>query len=524
MFSIAIIVFREVLEISLILGVLLAATKGFPNRAPWVWLGLLLGAVGAGFVAIFADAISQAAEGMGQEMMNATILFIAAILIGWTVIWMNRNGRELTQHFKKVGTAVIKGQKPKYMLTVVVALSVLREGAEIVMFVYSALVTGGKTYLLIIGSLLGICTGIFAGVGIYYGLMKIPIKKVLTVTSWLLILLVAGMVAQAFGYLSAAGRVPDLIPMVWDTSRIVSEGSLIGKIMHILVGYTDRPSGIQLLVYFLTIGILFVAIKANAQPSVKNVKKYISLMVLGIISIVSVPHSAWAEKHVYSPIIEKGEVELETTGVYDIDHSKDKNAVQEYKNAIGYGVTDRWATELYGEFERQLQQDENGNTRLSSIKFTHFEWENRYQLTEQGQYWLDAGLYFAYEIPVREKDPGKIEGKILLEKSTQDFTHTANIIFNKEVGGGAAEETTAGFAWSSRYRLSEYFQPGVEYWIDFGQINKHLPYNEQTHQVGPAFYGRITPHIKYDVGYLFGISRAAPQGELKWVLEYEIRF
>jgi len=251
MFSIAIIVFREVLEIALILGVLLAATKGLPNRAPWVWLGLFLGIIGAGIVACFADAISQAAEGMGQEMMNATILFIAAVLIGWTVIWMNRNARELTQHFKKIGKDVIKGTKPKYMLTVVVALSVLREGSEIVMFLYSAIVTGGKTYLLIIGSIVGTCMGIIAGFVIYYGLIKIPIKKVLTVTSWLLMLLVAGMVAQAFGYLSAAGKVPDLIPMVWDTSRIISEGSLLGKIMHILVGYTDRPSGIQLLVYSL---------------------------------------------------------------------------------------------------------------------------------------------------------------------------------------------------------------------------------------------------------------------------------
>ena len=232
---------------------------------------------------------------------------------------MNRNGRELTQHFKEVGTAVIKGKKPKYTLTIVVALSVLREGSEIVMFVYSAIVTGGKTHLLIIGSLFGICMGIFAGVGIYYGLMKIPIKKVLTVTSWLLMLLVAGMVAQAFGYLSAAGRVPDLIPMVWDTSRFISDGSLLGKVMHILVGYTDRPSGIQLLVYFLTIGGLFVAVKTVGQPSVQNSKKYITLIIAGFIGIFGLSHPAFAEKQVFEPYAEQGEWEFENTGVYDID-------------------------------------------------------------------------------------------------------------------------------------------------------------------------------------------------------------
>lgn len=267
-----------------------------------------------------------------------------------------------------------------------------------------------------------------------------------------------------------------------------------------------------------------MVLKMYGQVSVRVVRKCFTFLVMGVIYIFSLPHSVYADKEVYSPFVEKGEWEFEMKGQYDIDHSRDKNAVQEYKNAIGYGVTDHWATELYGEFERQVQEDEDGNTNLSSVKFTHLEWENRYQLTQQGKYWLDAGLYFAYEIPVREKNPGQIEGKILLEKSTQDFTHRANIIFNKEVGGGTTEETTAGLAWSSRYRLSKNFQPGFEYWIDFGEIRKHLSYDEQSHQIGPAFYGYLMPHVKYDAGYLFGMSHAAPAGEVKWILEYELIF
>ena len=294
--------------------------------------------------------------------------------------------------------------------------------------------------------------------------------------------------------------------------------------MHVLVGYTDRPSGIQLLVYLLSIGVLAGILKIYGQEKIQQVKKHVTVITIGLVCAFGLSQSAYAEKHVYSPIIEQGELELETTGVYDTDHSKEKNAKQEYKNAIGYGVTDRWATELYGEFERQPQQDANGNTSQSSIKFTHMEWENRYQLTEQGKFWLDAGLYFAYEIPMRDKDPGKLEGKILLEKNIDRFTHTANIIINKEVGGGTTHQTDMGFAWSSRYRLSQHFQPGIEYWADFGEVNKGLTYNQQTHELGPVLYGHITPHVKYDVGYLFGISHAAPMGEFKWILEYELRF
>lgn len=516
MFSIAIIVFREILEISLILGVLLAATKGLPNRAPWVWVGLLLGIAGAGIVAFFADAISQAAEGMGQEMMNASILFIAAILIGWTVVWMNKNGREMTQHFKEIGKAVIKGQKPKYMLTVVVALSVLREGSEIVMFIYSAVVTGNKIPLLIIGSILGTCMGIIAGVGIYFGLMKIPLKKVLTVTSWLLMLLVAGMVAQAFGYLSAAGKVPDLIPMVWDTSQIISEGSLLGKVMHILVGYTDRPSGIQLLAYLLTVGGLFAAVKTVGRPPVQKIKKNIIIIIVGLMGAFGLSHPAYAEKLVFEPYAEQGEWELENTGVYDFDPHKDKNAVQEYHYAIGYGVNSFWHTELELEAETQPTDD-----AITKFQATHMEWENIFQFTDQGQYWLDTGAYLAYEAPLINKQVGQFEGKIILEKNMDKITNILNISFNQEVGEGADPRTDAGISWSTRYRLSRYFEPGFEYWNDFSEISHQLDYDQQSHQAGPCFYGRLASHIKYDVGYLFGLSDAAPRGELKWVIEYE---
>jgi Iron permease FTR1 family len=356
-----------------------------------------------------------------------------------------------------------------------------------------------------------------AGVGIYYGLMKIPLKKVFAVTSWLLMLLVAGMMAQAFGYLTAAGVVPEIIPTVWDTSRIISDGSILGKIMHTLVGYTDRPSGIQLLVYLFTVAGLFAALKIVGHKPPKNVKKYISLTMAGLISILGASHPAYAEKRVFSPVVVQGEREIETTGVYDFDPAKNKNAVQEYKNAFGYGVTSNWKTELEIEMERE-GTDEDGLTRF---KATHAEWENILQLTQQGEYWLDAGAYLAYEAPLINKEAGQFEGRILLEKSMQKITNTLNIYINKEVGGGRDPHIDGGIAWSTKYRLAPYLEPGFEYYADFNPIDRHLTFNQQSHQVGPAFYGRLSRHIKYDIGYLFGISDEAPRGELKWILEYE---
>jgi len=188
--------------------------------------------------------------------------------------------------------------------------------------------------------------------------------------------------------------------------------------------------------------------------------------------------------------------------------------VQEYKNAIGYTPTDRWTTELYGEFERDGQ---------SSVKFTHLEWENRYQLTEQGKYWLDAGIYFAYE-SLCGKESRQSGRKAFYYKNPRNNSRTCEFIITKKWAAESFPAQRLVFHGAAVTVLSQYIQPGFEYWIDFGEIRQQLPYQEQKHQVGPALYGRLTPHVKYDVGYLFGTSHAAPDGELKWILEYELRF
>lgn len=245
-------------------------------------------------------------------------------------------------------------------------------------------------------------------------------------------------------------------------------------------------------------------------------KLRIAFIIIAFIFSLGLPGPVFAEKQVFQPYAEQGELEFENTGVYDIDPHKNKNAVQEYKYAIGYGVNSFWHTELEIEAEALPTDD-----AITPVKATHMEWENIFQLAPKGEYWLDPGVYLAYEAPLINKQVGQFEGKILLEKSIGKITNILNISFNQEVGEGADRHTDAGVSWSSRYRLSRYFEPGVEYWNDFSAITHQLDYNQQSHQVGPAFYGRLTRHINYDIGYLFGISDASPRGELKWVIEYE---
>lgn len=271
MFAIALVIFREVLEISLIVGVLLAATRGLPKRGPWVLLGFLGGIAGACLIAFFADAISSAFEGVGQEVTNACILLCAASLIGWTVIWMAKHARQINQEFRLLGQHVVCGVKPIHTLAVVVALSVWREGAEIVMFLYSAVITKTAVSELIIGALMGASVGAMIGMVIYFGLMKIPLAKIFTVTTSLLVLLVAGMVSQAAHFLIMAGKLPEIIPNVWDTSWLLKDSTLVGQMMHVLVGYTASPSLVQVLLYAITATALFLLVKINSPKFVTKI-------------------------------------------------------------------------------------------------------------------------------------------------------------------------------------------------------------------------------------------------------------
>lgn len=225
----------------------------------------------------------------------------------------------------------------------------------------------------------------------------------------------------------------------------------------------------------------------------------------------------FAAEKVYEPYVSKGEIEVEARGSYDLDHAAEKDRLFMQKYAVGYGVTDKWFTEVYGEWEK-VPGEETDESNSGGTHFESVEWENRFQLTEQGQYWVDVGLYTAYEFGIEDDVNDKAEVKLLLEKSVGNFSHVLNLILEQDIVQGS--ELEGGFAWSTRYRWKPWLEPGVEIQSDFGELGHMGSFSEQKHQVGPVIYGRVG-QIRYDIGYLFGVSDAAPDGEFKWIVEWE---
>lgn len=259
MLSTAIVIFREVLEIALILGVVVAATNGLAGRNRFILAGIALGIFGAGLVAVFAQAIATAAEGMGQEFFNATILLTASLVIGWTVLWMAKHGREAAQHLRSVSSAVAKGDEPFYSLVAVIALAILREGAEIVLFTNGMIAAGQTVSSIVYGSILGLTGGAALGYALYRGIVSFSPRYIFRITTWMLAFLCAGMSATAAKFLANAGWFSSMTGQVWDTSAILSESSFVGQTMNVLFGYSSRPYEIQVVFYVATLSLLIAA-------------------------------------------------------------------------------------------------------------------------------------------------------------------------------------------------------------------------------------------------------------------------
>jgi high-affinity iron transporter len=247
MFATALIVFREVLEAALIVGIVAAATRGIPGRGRWIGAGIGAGLAGSLLVAAGAEAISQLAQGMGQELFNASILGIAVAMLAWHSIWMSIHGRELAKSARGVSDEIRSGAKELSVLMVVVAVAVLREGSETVLFLYGVAASGNASASpMAIGGLIGLTSGIAVGWLLFAGLLRIPLKWFFSATSFLVLLVAAGMAAQAARFLIQADVLPALASPIWDTSALISNSSLTGKALQGLLGYDAQPSGMQI--------------------------------------------------------------------------------------------------------------------------------------------------------------------------------------------------------------------------------------------------------------------------------------
>jgi len=262
MFAAALIVFRESLEASLIISIMMAATRGIPGRGRWIVTGILAGVVGAALVASSMGLISNMASGIGQELFNAGILTLAVAMLAWHNIWMSVHGREMAAQAQNTARAINEGTRERSVIFIVVALAVLREGSETVLFLYSLATSsadGLRTTL--VGGTSGLAAGLLVGGLLYAGLLRIPLRWFFSITGVFVLLLAASMASQAARFLIQADLLPSLGSPLWDTSGLLSQNSALGTLLHGLIGYDAQPAGMQIVFYV----VVLIAITAGTR-------------------------------------------------------------------------------------------------------------------------------------------------------------------------------------------------------------------------------------------------------------------
>ncbi len=521
MIATALIVFREVFELALVVGIVLASTQEVGGKGKWVGLGIAAGTLGACVIAAFAGVIANLAGGMGQELLNATILLAAVAMLGWHNVWMSRHAREMARRMDAVGRAVAAGARPPYALAVVVGMAALREGSEIVLFLWGIAASEGSGQLgMLAGGGLGLAGGLLIGLGMYLGLLRIPQRYIFAVTSWMILLLAAGMASQAAGFMVQAGWVPPLGDPVWDSSWLLRDKSAFARVLHTLVGYTARPAGMQLVFYAIALATIGGLMRLLGPERPRQAAKMAAVAIaLGIPLAGTAPRAEASDFKVFHPIVVQGETELELRG---IDRHFNAGDVPDERNRTieaGYGFTDWWFAELEAEYVQGGDQEQPG------FQHTAKAIENVFAPIPQGTYWVDLGAFLEAEFAAQPDTPNEVFFGPLFETQFGHWLHTLNVIWHGEYGTNADPNIDLRYAWQTKWLLHLHFQPGLEIHGNAGDWTRFAPRSEQTAYAGPVVFGMWIfgrgYNLRYELGQLYGMTEASADTVTKFMLEFE---
>ena len=269
MFSAALIVFRESLEAALFVGIVAAATRQLAGRTRWLSAGVGIGALGAIALALLAQQISGWFDGIGQDVVNIGVLSLALAMLVWHCIWVTAHAKEMANGARQLGASVQEGQRKPWALLVAVALAVLREGAETVLFVGGSVSAASATQsdALLLSCAAGLGLGALVGFVIYAGLARIPARHLFSATNVLIALLAGSIASQLARALTQAGLINAWSSPLWDSSQALVPDSALGTLLHALVGYDAQPTGVQLAFYLSVLALIYAGTRLLRRPT-----------------------------------------------------------------------------------------------------------------------------------------------------------------------------------------------------------------------------------------------------------------
>ena len=243
-----IIVLREVLEASLMTSLLLALSYILKIRTKWFLAAISLGIIGAAVYAYYLTSVSQWLDGTGQEIVNASMQYLIYGLLLFIICLI------VSDNYTLAGLPVLP-----IAMAVTVGLSIAREGSEIIIYVYSFIVSTELIGNILVGSLFGAGIGVSVGALFYYAIVSRETRTVMVTALILLSLVAGGMISQATQLLVQADWLPSTQP-VWDFSTVIAETSVVGQLLYALIGYEATPSLIQVIFYTFSLIVIAVVV------------------------------------------------------------------------------------------------------------------------------------------------------------------------------------------------------------------------------------------------------------------------
>jgi len=239
-----IIILREVIEASLIISIFMAFCQKYTISRRWMYIALPIGLSLATLYAVNIATVSQWLEGVGQEVINASIhIMVYLVLLVFLTLAM------LRQHKDVIIAVMIAG----------VTFASIREGSEIILYIHGFAAIPDLLPPVLLGSAIGTGIGLSVGVLFYYLLLSLSLKNGTKLGIFLSLCVAGGMILQATQLLTQADWIVSQYPL-WDTSMWISERSVIGQLLYALVGYEATPTPIQVVSYVSALGLIIIAI------------------------------------------------------------------------------------------------------------------------------------------------------------------------------------------------------------------------------------------------------------------------
>lgn len=260
--------FREGFEAALIIGVILSALNK-TNRSEYksrIWYGTGAALALSILIGYLLNRLGASFEGRAEEIFEGVTMILAAAILTWVILWMQSQARATNEKLKSdVQKAVSK--ESSIALFSIAFLAVIREGVELAFFLTTAAIDSNGTQILT-GAILGLVTAVLAASLLFRGLVRLKVSIFFQVTSVILILFAAGLVAHGIHELNEAGVIPSIIEHVWDINHILDENSIAGELLKALVGYNGNPSLLEVigyLTYFVVLLIVSFTLEAKRK-------------------------------------------------------------------------------------------------------------------------------------------------------------------------------------------------------------------------------------------------------------------